>query len=490
MASGAVWDPALADALGTRSAIYLNFESELPPQPVISADGVIYVIATADWGPTAERATITSAREADLYLGARQSDLRTAVLQALRQGVREVILHRVAAGAAALATITLDDEAAADALRVDAKYTGTFGNDLRVAVVPNVADEDAVDLIVYQGTRPLEKFTGATNTALVADYTAKGSDYVVLTVVGAADRAVATLASTALAGGVSGTGVVAGDYTTALAAATQASFTAFTIDSVDEAIQASASAWATAETAGGHRVKFVAGADPAHTFAEKDAQAVAFDDERTVYVVSGYTIPASLAGAPASSGDVTITSQWAAIPVAGIVAVQDYHAITNYTIADALDVAPKYGADDYTAGLEHGMLILSRSGTRVYVESGINTLQPSSQVAPKSRDWRKIRYTAVQDELVQRINAALDELYRGKVENDQRGRDEGKRIVNVVLRGMVADRLIQPGDEALGIPEPLAFFDPRYESDDDRVFLGVQGQFIDAIEKMFFTVAL
>lgn len=490
MASGAVWDPALADALGTRSAIYINFESEPPPPPVISADGVIYVVAVSDWGPVADRVTIRSPREADLYLGARQSNLRTAVLQALRQGTREVLFHRIASGAAALATLTIDDEAAADALRIDAKYPGTFGNDLRVAVVPNLANEDAVDLIVYQGTRPLEIFTGETNTEVVAAFTSRGSDYVALTVVGLANRALGVLASTALAGGNSGTAVLVGDYTAALAAASQSTFTALAIDSADEAIQLAASAWATSETLAGHRVKFVAGADPAHTFAEKDAQAQAFDDERTIYVVSGYTVPASLAGAPVAGGDVDISTLYAAIPVAGIVAVQDYYSITNYTIADALDVSPRYAPTDYTVGLEHGMLMLSMSGSRVFVESGINTLQPSSQVLPKSRDWRKIRYTAVQDEFVQRTNDALDAGYRGKVENDARGRDEAKRIVTVVLRGMVADRLVQPGDDALGIPEPRAFYDPRYESDDDRVFLGVEAQFIDAVEKIFMSVVL
>lgn len=487
MTYGAIWDPATAESLGARPSVYVNFEAAEVPAPVFTADGIVFAIGVADWGPVETSVDIDSPVQVNKYLGTDPTNTtRRAVLDALQQGARKVIFHRIAANTAAQAVLDLNDTdvTPSAALRVQGKYPGTFGNTLRAEVVTNLVDNSKKDLNIYEGTVKRETFTGTDNDAIVADYTAKGSDLVVLTQQGAANRTLANITATPLATGASGTGVVAGDYTDALAIAQASRFRVLVADTTDDSIQASIAAWVDSERAGGNRVKAVLAAGNADSFSDLTTQAAALDSEAVSYLVTGYTKD-GLARPPVV----------AAFTVAAIIAVQDTQSITHFVIPDATAISRRFTGQEYRTGLEKGLLILSSDGEKVFIEQGLNTLQVSSQVAPKSVDWRKIRYVAIQDEFVDRVGVYLGDNFIGKVSNDERGRQEAVNQVQTVLNDMVSERLLLNGVITLpdGTTEdvsPKAFLDPRYVSDQDRVYVAVTGRAADAIEKFFITVAI
>lgn len=319
-----------------------------------------------------------------------------------------------------------------------------------------------------------ESFTGATNTEIVAAFTALGSEYVDIALSGAGARALANVTATPLAGGNSGTSVVSGDYVAGWEGTQGSVYSTIVIDTSDVAIQASFGAWVKARRVAGYRVRGFVGSAQVMTFADKLLQAQALDDEGMHYVVSDYV----------TRGGVALPPYRAAGTLAAVASLRAYRSITNYTIDGATQGAISLSSTEYAKALTFGMLVLSWSGTRVYIESGINTLQPNSQVAPKSPDWRKMRYVACQDWIAEEVWLALMDNYVGQIENDERGRAEAVRVANDVV-----SRAVQ-----LGILDPdadnQAYLDDRYESNKDRVFLAVSGSFVDAIEKFFLTVVI
>lgn len=484
---GAIWDPALAEGLGTRPNVYINFESAPVPRPVYSADGVVFHIGVADWGPVGETVDIISPVQVDRYLGTDVNNVtRRGVLDALAVSARSVLFHRIASGAAAEATRDLNDTDATPtaALRVTAKYPGAFGNTLKAEVVTNIVNTSLKDLNIYEGTLRRETFTGATNTDILADFAAKGSALVDLTIQGAGARALAAVTATALTGGDSGTVVVASDYTDALEAASDARFRTLTVDTFDTAIQASIRTWIVDQRAGGNRFTAVLGANPAATFAELVTQAEALDSEGVVFVVNGFT-----------RGTIERPPVAAALTVAAAQAVEDTQSLTRYVIPEATVISRRFSPTEFRVGLEKGFLFLSTDGEKVFIEQGLNTLQVESQVSPKSVDWRKIRYVAIQDELVDRVGVYLGDNYIGKVSNDERGRQEAVNQVQVILDAMAQERLLQTGvitnpDGTTSDVTPKAYLDARFISTSDRVYVAVSGKAADAIEKFFLTVVI
>lgn len=484
MGNGAIWDGAIAISPSTRPAIYANFESAPVPRPVASADGVIFYAAVADWGPVATKVNITSPVEVNKYLGTNAASVpRRAILEALNQGAKTIQFYRLATGSAAASAVTLNDGAGtpAAALTITAKYPGLFGDTLKAAVVTNVANAGLRDVEIYEGTIKRETFTGADNDEIVADFAAKGSNYVVVAQAGTANRVPANIVAQPLTGGNSGSSVTSTEYVAALVAAQDALFSVLVTDTTDTAIQATIRTWVNDSRAGGNRVRAVVAAAAGLNYAGLTAQAQALNSEGVTYLANGYIKPDGIVRDAVEVG----------VSLAAAMAVQDTQSITRYVFPDVDDISKRFSSTEIGTGLVNGILFLTYDGSKVFVEQGLNTLQVGSQVAPKSKDWRKIRYIAIQDEFVQRASIKLGDNFIGKVSNDVRGRQEAVNQVQVVLDEMAQERLLLTGLDEDGVDQtPLAYLDPRYESDEDRVFVAVTGKAVDAIEKFFLTVVI
>ena len=377
----------------------------------------------------------------------------------------------------ATATHVFNDTAGtpAAALTVNAKYPGAFGNTLKVSVQTNIANGTLKDVTVYEGTAVREVFTGANNDDIVNMVNLLGSDYITVSLSGTGGRVLANVTATALTGGDSGrASLVSSDFVSGWTGTEGEVYAAIAVATEDPSIHTAFCAWVKDRRDGGYRIRGFVGCAQATAFADKLTAVSGFNHEGFHYVANDYV----------TQEGVALTPSWTAFTAAALSAVQSYHSLTNYTIAGATQGTIGLATSEYKLAITRGLFVWSWSGDRLYVEAGINTLQPDSQVAPKSPDWRKMRYIASQDWLAEELWLALMDDYVGKVENDERGRQEAIRIANEVIARAVQLRILDGGQDN------TAYLDDRYDSTKDRVYVAVQGYFVDAIEKFFFTAVI
>jgi hypothetical protein len=477
---GAVWDPASAADPGLRTGTYINVEPNPVAPPALTAFGTVLIVGTADWGPLGTPIEIRNEAEVTKYLGS--DDTSPAVIatrEALRQGPSLVLFHRISlASADEKASKTLNDSLSAACLTVTAKYEGVFGNTIKVEVVDNPT-AGSKDLRIYVGSQRREVWSGADAEAIAA--AAVDSNLVDVAATGTAGRDPVNIAATALTGGDNGTSVTSTEFTAALDEIGAYDFRTFALLTSDTSIQQSTRTWAASKRAGGKRIVYFAGSALAETFSNRLSQVQALNSESTAYVVTDYT----------TTDGVAVPAYVGAAVIAALYARYGTESVTFKAVEGAATVTNPIDEDDWSDALTYGMVAFSEYDGEVVVEQGLTSLQPASQVAPLSTDYRKLRYVAIVDLLASRIAKRLNRKFHGKVENDAGGRAEGVRMVQAELDLAMGERLLIRGLNEFGEDVTArAFEDPRYTSTKDRVYVAVSGQAIDAIEKMFLSIRI
>lgn len=480
MGYGGTWDSTTPLNPGTRPNVYVNFTSSVPPAPAVSADGVLAYVGTADFGPLRTLVSMESKADVIRYLGntntlpGGNADVVYALMRAFDTGLRRVLFYRIAANTAAAATITLNDASSAAALTVTAKYEGTFGNGIRVDVITDPRTPTLKVVRVYEGTVLREQFSGATNGDIVADFNVRGSALVNIAASGTTTRALANASAASLTGGSSGSTVLASDYTNALDALSDKPFRTIVLGTVDTAIQSSLASWVSAQRGMGNRVNAIVAAGESDTLANMVTQATALNNEAVSYLAGGFT-DTSLVRFPAVM---------AALVVGGEIVVAGTESLTYRRITSGGNVIRAFSPSDISTGLTNGLLMLEFDGEKVKITQGINTLQIASAVAPKSPDWRKMRYIATQDLLLNRIGRYLGENYIGKVPNDAFGRVEAVNQVQMVLDQATRERLLAQE------PRAVAALDGTKQQTGASVFLTIRGDQVDAMESFYITAEI
>lgn len=144
--------------------VYPEYTAEprttIPPSP----GAVVAVPILHDWGPVNDPKLCEDFGDYETWFGKSVTPGRIAVYGAFvgeglegAGGAGAVLVSRIAGADALEAFVVLDNPAAADAFRIEAKYVGTRGNDLRVTVTPVVTGIQEV--VLLDGTVELESFT-------------------------------------------------------------------------------------------------------------------------------------------------------------------------------------------------------------------------------------------------------------------------------------------------------------------------------------------
>lgn len=181
--------------------VSVTVRDTVPPRSVVTDVDVFFLVGLSEKGTAAPR-LIRSMSDFTRYYGDRVSygDLYDFVDAYFREGGSRAYVSRVLGDVPVLSGITLDDEAAADTVRVNAKSPGAWGNDINLAVLAGVEDVDAVRLRITNdagdilGTSP--EF--ATRAELLEW---EGNDYVDVAAAGVSADLPAIVAATSLAGG-------------------------------------------------------------------------------------------------------------------------------------------------------------------------------------------------------------------------------------------------------------------------------------------------
>lgn len=247
---------------------YFNVEAvtQTTIRPTVGATVAVPIVH--DWGPGNTATLVTSFADFEAVFGRNSTAGRIAVEGAFLGenvegwgGAGAVLVYRMLGTGAAKASRALVDTAGtpATAVTVFARYEGTRGNALRVAVIDSPSGSANTDLVIYDGTTEVERFTFAdADTQSLVDQINASSAWLTATRQGAGPLAL--LASTALTGGNDGATLTASHWDTMMAAMGIERFGIFApFDLTDSAILASLRTWAQGLNAAGKRFRTVTG---------------------------------------------------------------------------------------------------------------------------------------------------------------------------------------------------------------------------------------
>jgi hypothetical protein len=198
--------------------VSVTVRDTVPPRSVVTDVDVFFVVGLSEKGTTTPR-LVRSMADFTRYYGDRVNygDLYDYLDAYFREGGSRAYVARVLGDVPTSATVTLDDDAAADTLAVTANSPGAWGATLRVSVLAGVEDVDAVRIRISNADGDIletsPEFTTKDELLEWAD-----SAYVNLASAGVSTDLPAIVGATALVGGDDDRDTIdAASYTAALA---------------------------------------------------------------------------------------------------------------------------------------------------------------------------------------------------------------------------------------------------------------------------------
>jgi hypothetical protein len=423
-----------------------------------SVGSVVAVPFTHDWGPLEQAVRLNSFADFTAIFGNSldQPGYR-AVRQAFRgEGVRgrrgagQVLAYRMGAAAAAKATVTLSNTTPASALKVDAVYEGTRGNDLRVTIQTDPVDATKRDFIVLDGLTEVERIVYdpavATPLAVLRDAVNAVSDWVRLTVL--IDTVPLTpVVSTPLAGGANGATLVALDWTEMTTALEPERFGYFApFDLTDASILASLKTWAVNLNNKGKRFFVVVGGALNELVATANARSLTFNDPDFINVGVGSVRDDEMLDA---SGVAIVLSTSQFVPrLAGILAALG--EARSLTGARVQGVTLLNGATE--AGIElafdNGTVVLSRDSdpdAPVHIEKGVTTFTLQTDKNRPYRIFRNPKFVRTMHDLQMEITEWVQSNVIGQLPVNSKSRSAVIAEMSSRMRLREEGAAIQPG---------------------------------------------
>lgn len=166
--------------------------------------------------------------------------------------------------------------------------------------------------------------------------------------------------------------------------------------------------------------------------------------------------------------------------VAGMTSGASINQSNTYKVIDgAISIINPKTDEDIEEGLTKGQMLLSyRSDGAIVIESDINTL--SEFTADECKDFRKNRVIRTLDDINNTIKQTFENMFIGKVDNGDNGRNLLKSTILSYLDGMAK----------MGAIESVEADDIKVlaGSEIDSVVVELAVQPIDAMEKLYMTV--
>lgn len=364
---------------------YINFVSA-GSAIQLGTRGIVALPIELNWGP---ENTVFSIEAADYNrialeeLGYDPTDASLLLIREALKRAQTALCYRVnGGGTKASGTI--------GGLSVTAKYGGTRGNDIKIAILTNVDDDESVDVVTYLGSAQMDSQTveasgGAANL--------KANAFVTF---GSAETLTAAVA-TALTGGANST-VNGESYTAALTALEVENFNSIACPSGDTSIKSLVASF---------------------------VKRLRYDDGRKITgVLSGYAgddigLINIKNGVILADGTV-VAKEKATAWVAGASAAANINeSLTNTAYEDAVDVDAKYTKAQYEAAIQAGEFVFYAESGAARVLTDINSLVTFTDTV--SSDWVSNRVVRVMDGWAN-DTARIFSRYIGETTNDDTGR--------------------------------------------------------------------
>lgn len=398
---------------------YINFVS-LGSTARLGSRGIVALPLELNWGPENKVFSVTAEDFNKTAIDVFGYDPTAAPLLLVREALKRaknLLVYRVNSGGDK-ATKTIGGMA------VTAKYGGTRGNDIRVAILTNADDALKVDVVTYLDGMEVDSQTvvASTGSANLVD-----NKFVTF---GSAETLTAATA-TALTGGTNGTANGAA-YSAFLKAIEVETFNVIGYPGTDETIKALMVAFVK-------RLRYDEGKKIVGVLYQYDS-----DDIGLINVKNGVVL----------SDGTTITGDKAVAWVAGASAGAEVNeSLTNTAYDGAVDVDIKYTKSQFEAAIRAGEFVFYADNGKARVLTDINSLVTFGEGV--SEDWTSNRVVRVMDGWANDVARIFGESYIGLVTNSDTGRQLFKadlvslatqyQAIDAISNFESADIIIQQG---------------------------------------------
>lgn len=449
-----------------RPGVYQQHKNVGFEAPTGAQDGYCAIPIQAPWGPLGKVVKLTDKSELEKTYGTGiygTGYTVPAAAEMFNGGAKTVYAYRLGTGGKQ-ATLEL-----AEGLTATAKYPGTMA--ISLAVKEKLGASDTKQLLVYAGTAQVEKWEFAADTkAEGANLIKAVENSAYITVAGAAESVpVLAVASGAMTGGENPT-VTNESYSNAFAALEPYYYNTIALDvDDDEALTLSLMLQSYLDNAYtlGKLGMAILGEKTTVSFADRCANAKAFNDAKVVYLGGGWKC-----GTENKDGALSICY------TAGLIAATPSNkGIVHTVIPGATELCESLTFAQYEQAVEAGMLMVSMAPDgNIWYDTGITTLT-KPEVSTQDEGWKKIRREKVRFELIDRLDRALAPLV-GKVSADSDG------IANIIQTGQrILDQMVY-SEGKLRIGATFAE-DPAKPYSGDSAHFTIQADDIDSLEKIY-----
>lgn len=365
---------------------YINFVS-MGTNAKMGSRGVAALPLELNWGPESQvfEMTATDFNASGLKVfGYDPTDANILLVREALKRALSLLIYRVnGGGVKASATV--------GGMTVTAKWCGTRGNDIKVAVITNVDDATNVDVVTYLDDMVMDSQTvakaGGAASLVANDFVTFGS---------AETLTIAT--ATALTGGTNGT-TKAANYTAALTAFEVEAFNVIGYPGTDEDIK---SLFATFVK----RLRDDEGRKIVGVLYQYDGDNMGLINVKNGVVLTNGTVV---------TGDKAVA--WVTGASAG---AEVNESLTNTAYDDAVDVDIKYTKSQFEAAIQAGEFVFYADYGKARVLTDINSLVTIGQ--NMSSDWTSNRVVRVMDGWANDVARIFGETYIGLVTNSDTGR--------------------------------------------------------------------
>lgn len=442
-----------------RPGVYRRFEKSGISNVIGAIYGVFAIPVHAEFGPLEKVTTFESDQVGELKQMYGTGGTVDAALALFDGGATKVHVYRLGTGGK-VGSVKVGEIAT-----LSTKYP-TAGN-YNITIKETLGDATTKQLLVYQDATLLEKIYFAASEdekdALVKAVNEQ-SNYLTAEAGTGAGTAEA-MANAALAGGEEPS-VTTESYSAAFEAFEAYKWNYLVLDTVDTSVHALVQAYLNRIFEEGALGSCILGEPTTVDFDLRCAHAAAFNDEKIIYLGSGYRDSAG----KEHDGYYAIAKQ------AGIIgSLESNTSATHKVIPGAASVLESLKNSQYEKAIQSGMILLSPSDDgQVWFESGINTLLTPDE--NQDEGWKKIRRTATRFEIFDRVDRSVAPLI-GQVNCDNIG------IGDVVVRGQsILDAMVAEGK----LQEGATFVeDPDYKRGADFAHFKINALDLDSLEKIY-----
>lgn len=385
---------------------YINFVSA-GRAAQLGSRGVVALPLELNWGPENKVFAVSAEdfnRTAIDIFGYDPTDPSLLLVREALKRAKTLLAYRVnSGGQKASATV--------GGMTVTAKWGGTRGNDLKVAILTNADDATKVDVVTYLGTMEVDRQTVPADSGSA---NLKDNNFVTF---GEAETLTPTSA-TALTGGSNGT-VDGTAYSNFLNAIEVEAFNVIGYPGTDETIKALIAAFVK-------RLRYDNGVKIVGVLYQYDG-----DDIGLINVKNGVIL----------ADGTTITGDKAVAWVAGASAGAEVNeSLTNVAYDGAVDVDIKYTKSQYEAAIQNGEFAFYADNGKARVLTDINSLVTFGDGV--SEDWTSNRVVRVMDGWANDVARIFGERYIGTVTNSDTGRELFKAdLVSLAMQYQAIDAI-------------------------------------------------